>query len=1245
MTRRLPLALLLAAISAAALFAQTSGPSPARRFLYVGDADLAPFDYLDASGRPAGFNVELIRALARDANVEVDIRLTEWHQARAEFDAGRADLIGMSYSEERAKAYLWLARSWTVQQSILFRARSKAYPSGLSGLQGEAIAVQERSLSAEILTALPPPKPSVVMVATQGEAVRLLHEDVVTGVAGGSLVLRLAASRLGMEVVELPMRAVPYGFVGAKGRADDLSWVPSSMAHLRDAGTLEALAERHLVSPTLPRTWWDYRYWLLSLLGIVLLAAGLAVLWNRSLIRRVQDRTRDLERRTNEAASLARNLSVNEARFQTFMALTSEGIARADLDEPVEINRPEEEQVAHIIRTARLVDCNRAFAQGLRANPAELIGRRVFEIVPGQETEDRARAFVRGGYRLPNAESSRRQPDGSLWWASSNAVGVVEGGLLKSIWQTRRDITPMKDVEADLRVRGRILEAVAFSSARLLEPGSWKEHIAEVLARLGQAASVGCAYIFENHPMNSVLGCSLRHEWTAPGIPALVDEPLFKQFPWPKDGPVRLMLEAGRTVPIRIRDMPQAGQDLLGVVGLKSVLIVPIHVGEVWWGLLGFGDFVTERTWSIAEIEALRTAGVSLGAALLREEGEALVRASEEKHRAIVDYAPAGIYQASRDGTLLMANLEFARLLGYERIEDVLALNMAADIYVDPLDRERLIARHAVLGQGTRQEVRLKRRGSEPFWAEISAHTVTNAQGETVYFEGFIHDISTRKAAEDELRMSEERYRLLFDGNPVPMLVYEIESLGFLAANEAALAQYGYTRSQLLALSLADLASPLDRDFVPFVAARFNPRPDLVRVGIRPHRRKDGSVLDVDITSLAVSFSGSKARLILCRDVTIERKAEVERERLGLALERAAEEWHRTFDAVDVAILVLNRTGRLTRVNRAALGILGLDYADVLTHTIGELNTEEPWASGAEMVTSVLLTREAVVARAVNGGPGKTWELTAYPAQTGQGGEERIILIVRDISRLVALQESLRRSETMSAMGSLVAGVAHEVRNPLFSISATVDALESELGDQEAYAELTDLLRSQVGRLRQLMRDLLDYGKPPALRRSPVHPQEIIRRAARGCALLAREREVNLSDEMPDDVLEELRPLNVDPGRMEQVFQNLIANAIQHTPRSGTVHTFARIIEDGEGAIEFVVEDDGTGIAPDEIPRLFEPFFSRRKGGTGLGLSVVQRIVEAHGGRVTAANREGGGARFTVRLPATRDNHVEAVNG
>ncbi len=356
---------------------------------------------------------------------------------------------------------------------------------------------------------------------------------------------------------------------------------------------------------------------------------------------------------------------------------------------------------------------------------------------------------------------------------------------------------------------------------------------------------------------------------------------------------------------------------------------------------------------------------------------------------------------------------------------------------------------------------------------------------------------------------------------------------------------------------------------------------------------------------------------------------EAEQERLNGALTQAAAEWQRTFDSVDTSLLILDRDGRITRINRAARDLLGMDYPEVLGRRIEDLAPRRLWETGAQVVEVARKTGAPASAQTADEAGGRTWDLSACLSAKAQVGDERTILTVRDITRLVALQESLRRSETMSAMGSLVAGVAHEVRNPLFSISAAFDALEIELGDREDYAEWAKLLRSQVVRLSQLMQDLLDYGKPTVLNPTAADPREAVRRAVYSCASLARERGVALTE----DVFPEIPRLEMDARRMEQVFENLIANAIQHSPPGGRVRVAARPGPAPDARVEFTVEDEGTGLAEVDIPRLFEPFFSRRKGGTGLGLSIVQRIVEAHRGRVVAANRAAGGAVFAVTLP------------
>ena len=242
---------------------------------------------------------------------------------------------------------------------------------------------------------------------------------------------------------------------------------------------------------------------------------------------------------------------------------------------------------------------------------------------------------------------------------------------------------------------------------------------------------------------------------------------------------------------------------------------------------------------------------------------------------------------------------------------------------------------------------------------------------------------------------------------------------------------------------------------------------------------------------------------------------------------------------------------------------------------------------------------------------------------------EELETLRSSVQTMVHLQESLRHSEKMSAMGTLVAGVAHEVRTPLFGISATLDAYEEELNAADV-AECGRALRQHVNRLTHLMAELLDYGKPAVLQREPAPLGELLEEVLASRRAAAEGARVSLESRVPAG----LPPLPMDRRRLRQVFENLVDNALQHSSPGRTVRvTAAEVREGGEPWVECAVDDEGRGFAEDDLPHVFEPFFTRRKGGTGLGLSIVHRIVEQHAGRVAAANRPGGGARITVRLP------------
>ena len=351
----------------------------------------------------------------------------------------------------------------------------------------------------------------------------------------------------------------------------------------------------------------------------------------------------------------------------------------------------------------------------------------------------------------------------------------------------------------------------------------------------------------------------------------------------------------------------------------------------------------------------------------------------------------------------------------------------------------------------------------------------------------------------------------------------------------------------------------------------------------------------------------------------------LEQEELRQKISKSSYEWRITFDAMPHPVLLLEPNGRIVRLNEAARELAGLSFHEVLRRTMVTIGDAEPWR------TIAALLRQEEAAAQVRDEQGRTWDLSLSPV-VSPDGQRGAVAVARDLTDLVRLQESLRRSETMSAMGVLVAGVAHEVRNPLFGISATLSAFTTRFKRRTEYRRYIEVLQGEVDRLNALMQDLLEYGKPLRLVLEAGRSGEVMMAAVAACASLAGQAEVEIAVGPGED--DGLPALVLDRKRMIQVFQNLLANAVQHSPAGGRVTFRVEPATVGEQTgVRFVVEDAGPGFPPDALPHIFEPFFTRRRGGTGLGLSIVQRIVDQHQGEITAANRPEGGAVVAVTLP------------
>jgi PAS domain S-box-containing protein len=355
-----------------------------------------------------------------------------------------------------------------------------------------------------------------------------------------------------------------------------------------------------------------------------------------------------------------------------------------------------------------------------------------------------------------------------------------------------------------------------------------------------------------------------------------------------------------------------------------------------------------------------------------------------------------------------------------------------------------------------------------------------------------------------------------------------------------------------------------------------------------------------------------------------------ERRRLEADLRRAAIEWRDTFDGLPLGVLVVDAAGRIVRANRTAVEHTErVSWSDVLDAPLAGLGRGEPWTALAELATALREGGPTGPRDTIDPVSRRTWVISGRALAAEGEAAGRVVLNFQDITETVRLKEQLRQSEKMAEIGSIVAGVAHEVRNPLFSISATLDAFESRFRDADGYGRYLGVLRGEIQRLTTLMKDLLDFGRPSRPDFAPCRMDEVVEAAVGACAALAQRKPVEVAWARTPGV----PTVIADRARVTQVLQNLIENAVHFSPPGGKVRISLREVREADqGWVEIEVKDSGPGFDPEDLTRLFEPFFTRRRGGTGLGLSIVKRIVYDHGGEVSAHNHPEGGAVVRVRL-------------
>jgi signal transduction histidine kinase len=254
------------------------------------------------------------------------------------------------------------------------------------------------------------------------------------------------------------------------------------------------------------------------------------------------------------------------------------------------------------------------------------------------------------------------------------------------------------------------------------------------------------------------------------------------------------------------------------------------------------------------------------------------------------------------------------------------------------------------------------------------------------------------------------------------------------------------------------------------------------------------------------------------------------------------------------------------------------------------------------------------------------------------------LYVLRLLHRTRLLEAQAQMDDRLAFVGALAAGLAHEIRNPLNVLSMNLQMLEEELGDRGA-GELGDAklfvsaLQGEIRRLSNLVNNFLTYARPHQPRFENKDLNAILRDL---CVFLRPEFE-RAGLNLKQDLSPYLPPVDLDEGLIRQAVMNIVINAIQVLKEGGTVSVASKVGPQGEAVV--TIEDDGPGIAPADRERIFDVFFSNRGGGTGLGLPIAARIMQAHGGSVTVDSEPGQGARFVLTLPRRHSEAATAVAG
>lgn len=623
---------------------------------------------------------------------------------------------------------------------------------------------------------------------------------------------------------------------------------------------------------------------------------------------------------------------------------------------------------------------------------------------------------------------------------------------------------------------------------------------------------------------------------------------------------------------------------------------------------------------------------------LERRRSESMLCESEEKMRLFLDNVPAHVGLVSPDGKYLIWNKFSETMFGYSP-EEVVGKKVTIDMHASREEAADVIRLATSEGRFD-GEVTLKRKDSSTFPAHLVVVPWRSAKGETLGYYGIAMDIAKMKESELKLRVSEESLRAISNASTDSIILID-RSGKVIEINEAC-----EKFSIKIGLSKKDV---IGNDVTKFASDEVN------EVNLKYFRK----VVDEGMPQkfegeyhglrLAYSFypvfaedNSVRAVAVYVSDMTEAKNAEEALEKSRAETRKSEEMYRALAESSDEMIFMIDDEGVVKYVNNFAARSYGRPASEIIGKKHDDLFPPETVREHNANLRKVFETGKPVYSydRREHMGDGRKtlWlDSILMPLKDKNGKTTSVIGISRDITERKKFSEELIRSSKLEALGTLAGGIAHDFNNVLMGIIGNVSMARKRAPEDERLHELLQRAEKIAYKAKNLTEQLITFSRGGEPVKKTIAVGELLKETAQFAT-------TGSNVECEFSISEGMWPVEVDEGQIAQVFANIVINAQQSMPDGGRIIIAASNVSvESDGAalvpqgryVSVSITDTGCGISPEDMPRIFDPFFSCKEKGKGLGLATAYSIIKKHFGVVSVESEKGRGTTFTVMLPAS----------